>query len=306
MSWGAPAEAPGLVAVPWAHLAAQAHLASRVGSCTRTSCSPPTPGTRRRSCRGRRHRGPAHPHRWLLHRDRCPLTTSQGKMVTTQPPPALSLLPLQGLGRPPRALSSISMTPGPHRSLNACNLGLVKGLHISSGREVLLRVSSLPTPPPPLHCSSCLHPAKGHVPSKPLSSLSASISQTALCYFPEPSPPLLPYPHPFPPGVSMTTAEGRKQLMASCYCALAAALCERKREDGKQESAQQNHQALRPHTAFSSLGHHSGRTNKVPMAVGWVPSASAHSSGGRRGSSDQLVFSAPLSFLQLCCNTGEA
>lgn len=148
MSWGAPAEAPGLVAVPWARLAAQAHLASRVGSCTRTSCSPPTPGTRRRSCRGRRRRGPARPHRWLLHRDRCPLTTSQGKMVTTQPPPALSLLPLQGLGHPPRALSSISMTPGPHRSLNACNLGLVKGLHISSGREVLLRVSSLPNPPP--------------------------------------------------------------------------------------------------------------------------------------------------------------
>lgn len=39
------------------------------------------------------------------------------------------------------------MTPGPHRSLNPCNLGLVKRPHISSGREVLLRVSFPPSPP---------------------------------------------------------------------------------------------------------------------------------------------------------------
>lgn len=93
MSRGALAEAPGLVTAPQAHPAEQAHLASQAGSCTRTSCSPLTPGTRRRSCRGRRRRGPARPHRWLLHRDRCPLTTSQGTSVTTQPPPALSMLP---------------------------------------------------------------------------------------------------------------------------------------------------------------------------------------------------------------------
>lgn len=48
----------------------------------------------------------------------------------------------------------------------------------------------------PLSRFSCLRPAKGHVPSEPLSSLSASISQTGLCYFPEPSPPRLPRPHP--------------------------------------------------------------------------------------------------------------
>lgn len=51
--------------------------------------------------------------------------------------------------------------------------------------------------PPPFSCFSCLRPAKGHVPSEPLSSLSATISRTGLCYFPEPSTPRLPRsPHP--------------------------------------------------------------------------------------------------------------
>lgn len=51
----------------------------------------------------------------------------------------------------------------------------------------------------------------------------------------------------------MATAEGRKQLTASCNCAPAAAVRERKQEAGKQELAQQNPPAPRPLLASSSL-----------------------------------------------------
>lgn len=160
------------------------------------------------------------------------------------------------------------MIPGPHRSLNPCNLGLVKRPHISSGWEVLLRVSFPPSPSvafPVYIQPRDTFPPSPYLPCQPVSpELPFAIFQSL---------PLrsCPIPIPPPPGVSMATAEGRKQLMASCYCALAAALCERKREDGKQESAQQNRPAPRPRTAFSSPGHHCGRTNKAPLQWGGFP-----------------------------------
>lgn len=63
----------------------------------------------------------------------------------------------------------------------------------------------------------------------------------------------------------MATAEGRKRLMASCNCALAVALCERKREASKQELAQQNPPSPSASARFFQHKHH-GRKMGPPAA----------------------------------------
>lgn len=77
----------------------------------------------------------------------------------------------------------------------------------------------------------------------------------------------------------MATAEGRKRLRASCNCAPAAALRERKQEDGKQESAQQNPPGPRPRLAFSSRGTGAGEQTGPPQAAGRVPGGDARGEG---------------------------
>lgn len=91
------------------------------------------------------------------------------------------------------------------------------------------------------------------------------------------SPPA-PFPPP-PPGVSMATAEGRKRLRASCNCAPAAALRERKREDGKQESAQQNPPRPPASPRFFQRGHQGERANGAPPPAGRVPGGDAQGEG---------------------------
>lgn len=131
------------------------------------------------------------------------------------------------LGPSPPSLVPRDLRP-PTNPLSPGNLGCIKALHTSFGREACSGcLSRLALPPIPLSCFSCLRPAKGHVPSETLSSLSASISQTGLCYFPEPSPPCLPRPGP-PRGFyghcrGQETAHGFLQLCTGCRSARAEA-----------------------------------------------------------------------------------
>lgn len=128
------------------------------------------------------------------------------------------------------------------------HLGCMKALHTSFGREVLLRVSFPPCTPSPLP-TLLLFLFTSSQGTRSLRTLIFPVSQYLLNWpllfsraFPS-----LPAQSPSPPGVSMATGEGRKQLMASCNC---AGLRERKRRAGKQELAQQNPLAPRPRIAF--------------------------------------------------------
>lgn len=173
--------------------------------------------------------------------------------------------------------SGSHMTPNPHKLLSPGYLGCMTALHTSFGREVLLGVSFPPCTPSPLP-SPLLFLFTSSQGTRSLRTLIFPVSQYLLNWpllfsraFPS-----LPAQSPSPPGVSMATGEGRKQLMASCDC---AGLRGRKRRAGKQESAQQNPPAPRPRIAPSRMGIVAGNAG---VSVGQPLGAAAPEPPSRR------------------------